>query len=126
MLKYSISIIILFVLASTAFAEDKIYLNNDLVIDGSVILLDDKSVTFKYGDRDLIRTLHKDAIKVIIYADGTSESFPSTLVANVDQTGARREWLERKWNEADKEADKNLGALGGFGICIVVFLLFVI
>jgi hypothetical protein len=124
MLMYGIYTMILFVLASTA--SDKIYLNNGLVIDDSVIQLDAKLLTVKYGDRDLIRTLHKDAIRAIIYEDGTSETLPNVELDNSDQIGARREWLEKKWNEVDKEADKNLGALGGFGICIVVFLLFVI
>ena len=55
---------------------DKIHLNNGIIIDGTVTQIGIETVTIKYGAKDLTRTLHKDAIKVIIYEDGTAETFP--------------------------------------------------
>jgi len=122
MLKYCFSIIISAVLASTAIAADKIYLNNGLIIDGIITQIDVESVTIKYGDKDLIRTLHKDAIKVIIYEDGTAETFQKTVVIEPNQDNSRNDRLEQRAIDAEVKAAKNSGIMRGIGFCIVLVL----
>ena len=122
MFKYCFSIIMSLAFVSTAFSADKIYLNNGLIIDGTVIQIDIESVTIKYGNKDLTRTLHKDAIKVIIYEDGTAETFLKMAEANSLQDDNRNERLEQRAIDAEVKAAKNSGIMGGIGFCIVLVL----
>jgi len=63
---------------------DKIHLNNGLIIDGTITQIGLETVTIRYGDKDLTRTLHKDAIKVIIYEGGTAETFQKKIIKKPD------------------------------------------
>jgi len=126
MLKYCISLIISLTLSSTAFTADKIHLNNGMIIDGSITQIDLESVTIKYTDQDLTRTLDKMEIKVIIYEDGTAETFQNTVAVKSEQEGARRDKFEERLTEAEITAAKNRGLMDGIGVCIVLLLLLAI
>ena len=97
-----------------------------MIIDGSITQIDLESVTIKYTDQDLTRTLDKMEIKVIIYEDGTAETFQNTVAVKSEQEGARRDKFEERLTEAEITAAKNRGLMDGIGVCIVLLLLLAI
>ena len=128
MVKYCFSIIMPLLFISTAFSADKIYLNNGLVIDGTIVQIDIESVTVKYGDKELTRTLHKGAIKVIIYEDGTVATFNEvdTYRSNSDSLNVKLSdslnvnLLEERVLNSEIKTARIYGFFGGIGCCIGV------
>jgi len=113
----------IFAFVVNCHASDTIYLTNNSTIEGKVTKIDLETVTVEYGENSLIRTLHKSEIKVIIFEDGTAETFP------VMESGEMNE-LETKLNNIEEEANRNAvekakskGIMFGMGF-VCIFLLF--
>ena len=120
MVKYCFSIIMPLLFISTAFSADKIYLNNGLVIDGTIVQIDIESVTVKYGDKELTRTLHKGAIKVIIYEDGTVATFNEVDTYRSNSDSLNVKLLEERVLNSEVKTARIYGFFGGIGCCIGV------
>ena len=124
---YSLILSLVFVI--NCFANDKIYLNNGLIIDGTITQIDIETVTIEHGDNELTRTLHKDAIKVIIYEDGTAVTFPKIDTVKVDsrETDVKiTESLEDRMIKTEKNSARIYGFLGGIACCVGLYLVFLI
>ena len=133
MLKFYFSIFLSLVLVFNCFASDKIYLNNGLIIDGTIIQMDLETVTIKYGDKDLTRTLHKDAIKVIIYEDGTAKTFPKIDADKEDNRESDAKKLEESVTNGEVKSAKKavlttgiIGCAAGIGFCFLLFFIVLI
>jgi len=132
--KHFYSLILSLVFVINCFANDKIYLNNGLIIDGTITQIDIETVTIEYGDNELTRTLHKDAIKVIIYEDGTAVTFPKIDTVKVDSRKIDVKItevtpslsLEDRMIKTEKNSARIYGFLGGIACCVGLYLVFVI
>ncbi len=61
--------------AQFTFAQDKVHLKNGTVYEGKVTLIEPEKVTLSQGDDKPLRTFLKSEIRVIVFSDGSVETF---------------------------------------------------
>jgi len=118
-MKYLLVVFIILILAGYAKGEvlmDKIYLHSGQIFECIVTSVDTSTVTIKIPETDIRRVFYKYEIQVIIYANGTVETFPVTKPKFPDETEKRLNKMEIK--SAEKE-----GITKGVTFCCVILLL---
>jgi hypothetical protein len=114
-------ILCIFVFVVNCNASDTIYLTNNSTIEGKVTKIDLETVTVEYGENNLIRTLHKSEIKVIIFEDGTAETFPVMEATENNELKTKLQNIEEKSNQNAVENAKSKGVMFGIGfVCIII------
>ena len=78
-LKTTIIFLFILTLVNSSFGQDRIHLNNGKVIEGKIEKIGVKEVTIIVAEDKPVYSYEKSEIKVIVFADGSVETFDSKM-----------------------------------------------
>jgi sRNA-binding regulator protein Hfq len=121
----------LMMLPTVCYSADNIYLRSGEHFECKVLSIDTSTVTVELLNPSIQRMFYKWEIKVIIYQNGTAETFEAAKPEvqkqeSADEAKARLKELEKKTHEMEVKSSNSSGIATGIAICVVIFIVLLI